>query len=576
MNTTKEQGKDKLAKGTRHDNQQQNKTQTTRQEYTCEQETNKSNIQTNMNKHGEKAQHRRPSDNQPSRRRQQLNKTIKYKLTDNQGKEQEATQKRQQQQLDRSRITKAKEAGTSSDTAESLRVDETATRKAAETRQTIPTQEHTWEDTDDNTTEEEETMADKIREAWLKQWHRDNEDTSDEDSGNITINSRNKSAGKDDRQVSAIPGKQQDKQKNMSKRQVQPRTRNKTSRMQQNKLSESEDLPEEKGEIGQRSLQPIGLKQTTREKKQIVRGESSRIQETSSRNIPTTRTRATRKQGTRMNKNTGNNKQEHHKTTTKIMTSDTDSSDDETNQDRRVRQRIDSGVYRKPTKNPYRQKKIPPTKYRIRSIPTPTSPTREEPRLQPTIFPQNGNMAIGDNIDPIDANKTFRIYYQPNMNGISASKGTSKWNEINETMTRHQVAMFGLTETNIEWNKYKNQLIMKSVLRKHFKHATMQTSTTTMKFADNYKPGGTCIVTTHNWTGRILTTIADETGQGRWSGTIIRAHWYNIAIITAYRVTQRAIEQVGLTTAYAQQWVVMRQQGIARPEPRSQFITNIK
>ena len=164
--------------------------------------------------------------------------------------------------------------------------------------------------------------------------------------------------------------------------------------------------------------------------------------------------------------------------------------------------------------------------------------TREEqPRLQPTIFPQNGNTAIGDNIDPIDDNKTFRIYYQ-NVNGISASKGTSKWNEINETMTRHKVALFGLTETNIEWNKYKNQLIMKSVLRRHFKQATMQTSTTTMKFADDYKPGGTCTVTANIWTGRILTTIADNTGQGRWSGTIIRAHWYNIAIITAYRVTQ--------------------------------------
>jgi hypothetical protein len=244
------------------------------------------------------------------------------------------------------------------------------------------------------------------------------------------------------------------------------------------------------------------------------------------------------------------------------MAINTDSSNDETNQDRKVIQRNDTGRYRKPTNNPYRQIPNPPLdqkqdtesdresdsttsnnrntgkiysnhsepdqpeqnrqelawreifrKYRIRSIPQPTNMTGEEPRLQPTIFPQNGNMAIGDNIDPIDDNKTFRIYYQ-NVNRISASKGTSKWNEINETMTRHQVALFGLTETNIEWNKYKNQLIMKSVLRKHFKQATMQTSTTTMKFADDYKPGGTCTVTTNKWTGRTLTTIADNTGQG--------------------------------------------------------------
>ena len=61
------------------------------------------------------------------------------------------------------------------------------------------------------------------------------------------------------------------------------------------------------------------------------------------------------------------------------------------------------------------------------------------------------------------------------------------------------------------------------------------------------------------------------------SGIDIQRHdWYNIAIITVYRVTQRAIEQAGPTTAYAQQWAVLRQQGVARPEPRTQFITDIK
>jgi exonuclease III len=41
-------------------------------------------------------------------------------------------------------------------------------------------------------------------------------------------------------------------------------------------------------------------------------------------------------------------------------------------------------------------------------------------------------------------------------------------------------------------------------------------------------------------------------------------------------VVQRAIKQAGPTTAYAQQWAVSRQQGIAKLEPRSQFIKDIK
>jgi hypothetical protein len=77
-------------------------------------------------------------------------------------------------------------------------------------------------------------------------------------------------------------------------------------------------------------------------------------------------------------------------------------------------------------------------------------------------------------------------------------------------------------------------MIMKTVLQKHFKQATMQISTTTMKFTDDYKPGRTCIVTTNKWTQRVLTPITDNTGLGRWSGNIIRAHWFNIAIVTAY------------------------------------------
>jgi hypothetical protein len=156
------------------------------------------------------------------------------------------------------------------------------------------------------------------------------------------------------------------------------------------------------------------------------------------------------------------------------------------------------------------------------------------------------------------------------------NKGTSKWNDINDTMATHNVAIFGLAETNIEWNKYQTKAIMQATTRKHFDHSIMMTSTTTMKFDDDYKPGGTCTVITNNWTVRSLQQIEDTTGQGRWSGTIIRGHWFNIAIITAYRVTQSAIKQAGPTTAYAQQWAVSRLQGIARSEPRKQFIKDIK
>ena len=206
-------------------------------------------------------------------------------------------------------------------------------------------------------------------------------------------------------------------------------------------------------------------------------------------------------------------------------------------------------------------------KYRIRSIQqASTVMTNQVHQVQPILIKQSENEAIGDSFIPAE-DGIFRIYYQ-NVNGVSAKKGKSKWNKINDTMAKHNVAIFGLTETNIEWNKHRTKAIMKATIRKHFAHAIMETSTSNMKFEEDYKPGGTCTVITNKWTGQSLQTIEDTTGQGRWSGTIIRGHWFNVAIITAYRVTQHSIEQAGPTTAYAQQWAVSRLQGIDRPEPR--------
>jgi hypothetical protein len=195
--------------------------------------------------------------------------------------------------------------------------------------------------------------------------------------------------------------------------------------------------------------------------------------------------------------------------------------------------------------------------YQIRSIKQATTPmTNQTTKVQPILIKQTGNEAVGDEFQPA-VEGVFRIYHQ-NVNGVSAKKGTSKWNDINDTMATHNVAIFELAETNIEWNKHRTKAIMQATSRKHFDHSTMMTSTTTMKFEDNYKPGGTCTVITNNWTGRSQQQIEDTTGQRRWSRTIIRGHWFNIAIITAYRVTQSAIEQAGPTTTYAQQWAVSR------------------
>jgi hypothetical protein len=58
-------------------------------------------------------------------------------------------------------------------------------------------------------------------------------------------------------------------------------------------------------------------------------------------------------------------------------------------------------------------------------------------KVQPILIKQADNEAIGDEFQPTE-DGIFCIYYQ-NVNGITAKKGTSKWNEINDTIEPEQL-----------------------------------------------------------------------------------------------------------------------------------------
>jgi hypothetical protein len=79
--------------------------------------------------------------------------------------------------------------------------------------------------------------------------------------------------------------------------------------------------------------------------------------------------------------------------------------------------------------------------YQIRLIKQATKPMiNQTTKVQPILIKQTRNEAVGDEFQPA-VEGVFRIYYQ-NENGVSAKKGTSKWNNINNTMATHNVAIF--------------------------------------------------------------------------------------------------------------------------------------
>jgi hypothetical protein len=209
-------------------------------------------------------------------------------------------------------------------------------------------------------------------------------------------------------------------------------------------------------------------------------------------------------------------------------------------------------------------------------LPAPTNKQSDQrtEKIQPTIMPISGNSEFGDSINSNPKTNNFRLYFQ-NVNGLAVGKGTRKWEDIINEMKTRKVSVCGFAETNVEWQAKNTKARLKSKLRHIAGKSTMTTSTTSLKFKSTYKPGGTTTIALNDWAGRVIQTVKDPSGQGRWSGFQMRTKNHNIVIVTAYRVPQQSIDQVGYKTTYAQQWVVERLKGTETPEPRKQCIKDL-
>ena len=147
--------------------------------------------------------------------------------------------------------------------------------------------------------------------------------------------------------------------------------------------------------------------------------------------------------------------------------------------------------------------------------------TKHQDRIQPTIMPINGNEEFGNNIDQPTQGNNFRIYFQ-NENGLAVGKGTRKWEDMIQEMNTRKVSVCWFAETNFEWNWEKTTARLIAKLRKTAGKATIATSTTNLKFKSTYKPGGTATIALHEWSGRVMESIRDQSGQARWSGFQLR------------------------------------------------------
>jgi hypothetical protein len=177
---------------------------------------------------------------------------------------------------------------------------------------------------------------------------------------------------------------------------------------------------------------------------------------------------------------------------------------------------------------------------------------------------QTTNLPIGDDINEQMDNETILFH---NINGI---KEDTNWFQILMTMNELKADIFGFAEINRTLNHGMKQK-WEGITRKIFTHSCMIHSESDIP-ADNYKPGGTMTTVTGKWQARISDKGSDDSGLGRWSFVKISSNKHSIIIVSAYRP---CVSQ-GPTTAWMQQWTLLRESGRIKPDPIKKFYEDLE
>ena len=131
----------------------------------------------------------------------------------------------------------------------------------------------------------------------------------------------------------------------------------------------------------------------------------------------------------------------------------------------------------------------------------------------------------------------------------------------------------GMLEINKPWNagnKWRYEMMMDIMFR------NSKASYSSAPAAHDCKtlPGGNLLTLVGNGAGRAQKAEGDKWGRFCWQ-TIIGARDEGVIVITAYRVCQEARDNPGPYTAYTQQYTAMREQGVQKPNPRKQILTDL-
>ncbi len=155
----------------------------------------------------------------------------------------------------------------------------------------------------------------------------------------------------------------------------------------------------------------------------------------------------------------------------------------------------------------------------------------------------------------------LRLYFQ-NIHGLKTDDLLTDWNDVRSHMKENEIDVFGMAETNIDWNpSIRNKLYTQ--LRQHMEctgnKAKLLATSSDEPTIGLKQYGGVAMVTHGDIVGRIGRSGNDEHGLGRWVYMTIQGkEGRKVVVVTLYRLSQNRPTE-GQHTAYNQQYRILRQ-----------------
>ena len=203
-----------------------------------------------------------------------------------------------------------------------------------------------------------------------------------------------------------------------------------------------------------------------------------------------------------------------------------------------------------------------------------------EPQFTPTTTQENRNYAKNKHIGlPITDEKdkgTYRLY-AGNPNGLKLGPKGGDWSDYCEAIKRLQVDTGCLFEINLDTTKYSIKNILHDTARNVFDHSKLDFCSSSVPSQNDFKPGGTLVVTQGNFKGRVIDSGCDALGRWTYQTLGGKAN-RNITIVSAYQVCDQDIvenSKVKTLTATAQQTRILRLQGHDET-PRKAFVADLR